>query len=541
MRMVLATILIGIIFSVFALSGCGDDDPTEAGMQILPLEVTAILLSPKAPAPGDTVQITAVVVSDTVNLEYPTYSWSSTGGVFLESDQVSVRWIAPLNSAIYEISVTAQNSVNSSSRASAIFIGLAEEIIADEAGEIHVSSAGDEIFFLSAGLDPADPLFEGFLINSYNIIGGGITPVTSNFQGINYVFKEDPALAVHTIETRLGGTVIENPIDVVFVDLSADHEERITSDDMSPADVRHTQHTYPSFSPNADLITFQVFRPFPVTGNVDTFDVAIYDQVLAQEINVTGSHGRRRKNFFPSFSSDGNWLVFISDRTGPLEWELYGLPIIGGTVATDSSDVVKLTDTGGTISADLIPSKPLKEWNPNSSFPTIAIKDANNFLRLIDVNSGSDVTVTLPDEARDIEWSPDGGQLAISTKDNLYLLDFSGGVPGNVDLIVEGKAGDNISNIAWSGDNDYLAFTVTRSGKIWYQIFDVGGATGLNSSVIVTPSYSQGLLSSYSGIMSAKPQLVSKPLPETGRLLYYLLFDGMTPRMLSLDLSGALP
>ncbi|MFH1754532.1 MAG: hypothetical protein ABIA59_02405, partial [Candidatus Latescibacterota bacterium] len=56
MRMVVFTVLIGVIFSVFALSGCGDDTPTDATIQILPLKVTDILLSPKSPAPGDTVQ-----------------------------------------------------------------------------------------------------------------------------------------------------------------------------------------------------------------------------------------------------------------------------------------------------------------------------------------------------------------------------------------------------------------------------------------------------------------------------------------------------
>jgi Tol biopolymer transport system component len=539
MHMVLTTILIGIIFSVFALSGCGEDDPTDTVVPILPLDVTGILISPKAPAPGDTVQITAVVVSDTVNLEYPSYSWSSSGGVFLESNQVSVRWIAPLNSAIYSISITASNSVNSSSLSSAVFIGLADEIISDEAGEMHVSAAGDEILYLSSPLDPADPLFVGFLVNLYTV-GGGVIPLTSDFRGTDYVFSRDLNLAVHTVETRLGGTVIENPIDVILSDAQAGTQTQITSDNMTPADVRHTQHRYPTLSPDNNLITFQVFRPHPAPGNVDTIDVAVYDRMLAREINVTGTHGTRRKNYYPSFSSDGNWLVFVTDRSSQLEWELYGLPISGGTVATDSADIVRLTDTGGTIAAELIPNNPLKEWNPNSSYPTIAIKDANNFLRLIDVNSGSNVTVPLPAEANNFKWSPDGQKLAISTKVNLYLLDFTGGVVGNTDLIVQGSQGDQISNISWSADNDYIAFLVARSGSIWYEVFDVGGATGLNSSVIVTPSYTQGSLGSYAGVMSAAPQL-APDLSGTGRILYFLLFDGLTPRMLSLDLSGALP
>lgn len=540
MRMVLTTIFVGIIFSLFTLSGCGDDEPTDAGVQIHPLEVTAIILSPKAPAPGDTVQLTAVVVSDTVNLEYPTYSWSSSGGVFLESNQVSVRWIAPLNSSIYTVSITAQNSVNSSTLSSAVFVGSAEQIVASEAGELHVNSTGDQVYFLSSTLEPANPLFQGFGVHKYTV-GVGVTPVATTMKGINYQFTQDLTLAVHTMVTRLGGTVIENPIDVVLDDLEAATQTKITTDKRSPADVRHTQHTYPSFSPDKNLITFQVFRPFPVTGNVDTFDVAVYDRTLQREINVTGTHGKRRKNFFPSFSSDGNWLVFISNRTGQLQWELYGLPVSGGAVATDSADVVRLTDTGGSIAADLIPAKPLKAWNPNSAYPTIAIKDANKFLRLVDVNTLSNVTVTLPAEAFAFEWSPSGEYLAISTKVNMYLLDFTGGVPGSADLIVQGKAGDVISGITWSSDNNYISFIVSRSGNMWYEAFDVGGMTGFNLSVIVTPSFSQGLLASYTAVMSAKPQLATKPLPDTGRMLFFLLFDGNTARMLNLDLSGALP
>ncbi|MFH1755188.1 MAG: hypothetical protein ABIA59_05740, partial [Candidatus Latescibacterota bacterium] len=311
--------------------------------------------------------------------------------------------------------------------------------------------------------------------------------------------------------------------------------------DMTPADVRHTQHTYPNFSPNGNLIAFQVFRPFPVTGNVDTFDVAIYDRISGKEINVTGTHGNRRKNYYPSFSSDGNWLVFISDRSSQLVWELYGIPVIGGTVPLDSSQVVRLTNTGGTIAGGLAPKFPLSAWNPNPSYPTIAIKDANKFLRLFDLNTLAEATLPLPAEAIAIQWSPDGEKLAISTKLSLYLLDFTGGVPGAVDLITQGSTGDAISNIAWSDDSDYLAYNVARSGSLWYEIFDVGGATGLTQSVIVTPSQIQGALGPYSNIMMCNPVLAPKPAPENGRLLYYLLFDRLTPRMLSLDLTGALP
>jgi len=540
MRMVLTTIFIGISVALFTLSGCGNDNPADSVAQILPLEVSAIILSPKAPAPGDTVQLTAVVVSDTTNLEFPTYSWSSTGGAFLESDQVSVRWIAPLTSSIYEISITARNSVNSSSRTTAVFVGSAREIVFGGAGELHINSAGDQILYLSSPEEPAADAFQGFLVNRYSV-GGAVTPVTSDLPGVNYVFTKDLTMAVHTIVTRLGGTVIENPIDVILDDLESSTQLKITSDDMSPADVRHTQHTSPSFSPDKNLITFQVFRPFPVTGNVDTFDVAVYDRSMGKEINITGTHGKRRRNFYPSFSSDGSWLVFISNRTGQLEWELYGMPVSGGTVATDSADVVKLTDTGGTIASDLIPAKPRMAWNPNSAFPTIAIMDANNFLRLINVNSGSDETVPLPAEATSFVWSSNGQHLVISTKSDLYLLDFSGGAPGTVDLIVEGKAGDVLSGVAWSDDNEYLAFIVTRSGKMWYEIFDVGGATGLNQTVIVTPSFSQGLLGSYATVINPKPQMAAKPSPGTGKMLYFLRFDGSTASIFDLDMSGALP
>ena len=69
-------------------------------------------------------------------------------------------------------------------------------------------------------------------------------------------------------------------------------------------------------------------------GEEDTFDVYIHNLGSGTTVNATGTHGEFRQNFVPTFSSDGAWVTFISNRDGPGQWELYGLPMAGDVVAT---------------------------------------------------------------------------------------------------------------------------------------------------------------------------------------------------------------
>ncbi len=536
MRLSLIAILISMSVAFFTVSGCGEDGPADVDGQILPINVSMIILSPKSPAPGDTVQVTAVVTSDTLNFEFPRYSWSASGGTFLESDQLSVRWVAPQTSDIYTISVTVENSVSTSSRSVDVFVNSIEEIVSYQAGELHTTISGDSIYFLTSNRTPSHSGFRGFLINLYQR-GGGVTPVTTDidFRGLGYVFSTDRTFSAHTVETRPGGATIENPINIILDDLQTGVQEQITFDQMTPFDIRHTQYTEIVFSPDNNLIGYQVFRPFPAPGQVDTFDVAFYNRTLASEINATGSHGKFRKNFYPTFSTDGNWLLFVSNRTGQILWELYGLPVSGGTVPLDSASTVRITNTGGSISANLIPTKPLQTWNPNAIFSVLAIVDANGQLHIVDPDGPSDITVAVPDAPGELVWAPNGESLAIAATRRLYVLDFSLGQVGNVNLVKEAASGDKITDIAWSEDSDYLIYRVTRAVSCWFEFADIAGNIGLEAPVIVAPAVPIGDIEDYLGIMFTKPQW------GAGGEVFLLHFDRSSPRMIKLDLTGALP
>ena len=77
--------------SVFVVAGCSDDNPTDDGSRSdsKPISVDGIIINPKSPAPGDTVQLTAVVTSTSTNPgDFVQYSWSATGGSFMEDNKI---------------------------------------------------------------------------------------------------------------------------------------------------------------------------------------------------------------------------------------------------------------------------------------------------------------------------------------------------------------------------------------------------------------------------------------------------------------------
>ena len=524
-------VFFSILMSLFIFYGCGEDEPTGPGFVIAPINISTIIFSPKSPAPGDTVTLTAVITSDSLNPEFPTISWAATGGILIDTDQVSVRWEAPMIPGFYSVTVSARNSVSSSTRVADILVNTAANVVPSRAGEIHITSTGDSVYYLTSDVLPTSPAFRGFLVSLYTK-GGGTVPVTSNFPGNKYAFAKDLSHAAHTVERALGGGTVENPINVFLDNLQTGAVVQIT--DTGPDQERNKQFTDPAFSPDGNVIAFELFEPAPVAGGTDTFDVAIYNRTLDQVFNVTRTHGDRRRNFFPTFSSDGNWLVFLSNRTG--DWELYELPVTGGTVPLDSASVVKITDSGGLYGGGLVQSVPLHAWNPNPAFSVLAIEDATSKLHIVDPSIRSDFTVPVSGDPSSLAWSPSGEGLAIVTGGSLYLLNYLGGQPGNLDLVAEvARRGDIIADVSWSRSGEYLVYRYGRSAMVWYEIVDISGAAGFVGPVIVTPTISSGNLADYSPRMSIRPQW------GVGAEIYFLYFDSTTPSLRHLDLSGSLP
>ena len=234
---------------------------------------------------------------------------------------------------------------------------------------------GDRIYFVS---DRSDGVFNIFY---YDVAGGNVTQVTSfdrrgvqwpsmSADGSRIVFEQDARL--HVLDTGTGQT------SEVVVDINSD--DRINM--ITHVDPLKFLRSF-DISPNAKRIVFEA-RGEIYTAPAEHGDVR----------NLTNSPGARDHG--ASWSPDGKWIIYVSDRTG--DDEVYLVDQMG------KEPERKLTSSGQ--------FKTGLTWSPESDEVLFTTND--NALHLLDIDNGKATTIA-KNEHRDItsySWSPDGRWIA---------------------------------------------------------------------------------------------------------------------------------
>jgi len=495
-----------------AMAACSEDEPGITDADPEAIRIDEIIVSPKSPTPGDTVMLTAVITATDADGnpvtnpgDFPSVSWTANGGAFLESNQAFVRWVAPAQSQLFGITCTATNSINTTSLTTAVFVST-PEAIAFDAGEIYLEANETDFFYIST-LD----IEVGAEVWHYDSGTSSVADVIpGNEEGENTALS--PTLTHAAFDRETPSVKSLRPHMLYLSDLQGATVAPITTDREDPLPARRYQFRYPEFSPSGDLVAFQGLRPSFFGILPDTLDVFVHNIVTGDSLIVTDGHGVkppatfRRNNLFPSFSPDGNWLVFVSDRTGFNTWELYGLPVSVDAVVTDSSATVRLTNTGGVIvSGEAIQlTPPAMAWNGSAASPTLAVVADDRLLRLLAMTGSgameSIVTGIDTDNnqrVRQFFWSNDGTQLAVSTFSELYMVNLS----GVATMMLTKPTGDSARDIVWSPDGAWWFYRVVRSGSAWYELFDLTGVT-LSVPAVITGTSPQGELGSYARDMN---------------------------------------
>jgi hypothetical protein len=532
-----AVLAVGLIVLGGLSAGCSNDEGGgSTGPESTKITIQEILFNPKSPAPGDTLRATVVVTSSSQNVgDVVQYKWTVTGGVLLETDKASVRWVAPLQSAIYSMTVEAKNSVNTAKLTDGVFVGQRNPYIEEMAGELFPVPGSDVVYYTSAPGLPSG----GLIIHRKQ---GAVddTPFGTGHRGTQYSFDHDRTLSAHMF-------VEPSPrkLSVFYSDFQTAEQDTIMRD-RRPFPLRPNEFQWPSVSGDGRFVAFQggLLDQFatPATGGVDTFAVYLYHHASRTVSRATfKGHGERpdvSNSFYPSVSSDGRHLVFVSDRGGSAVWEYYALPITGTTVTPDTiaDALVQLTDTGGQMASGttIPPARVQTQWNPGS-VPVLAVIGADAKLRLVSTSGGGAVLVTAEGKVSDMRWAPDGSLLAaVITNGDLAAI-HEVNLAGESTVITAGDAGDKIADIAWSPDGEILIYTITRGTDVWYEIFDFGGATGLSEPVRISPATKPTSLAKAYG-----PPLQSlRPAWRAGsRIAYLFVLDQTTPAVVSVDLSG---
>jgi hypothetical protein len=524
-HIIIRSIIALSLLLLLAAAGCGDDPTDEDINETSALAIDGIIVTPKAPAPGDTVRLTVVVSSSSLNIgDLPSYSWSITGGDLLESNKALVRWKAEAPSQIYSVTVTVSNSINSVSHTEPIFVTNSTDLLNNNSGEIHLLPGTDAFYYLYSDISAESQSFTGFTIARYDM--GAVQMITTGLPGYNYQFSGDFSFAAHSYEL-FSELDAENAIDIIVDELPSGAQTQISKDESASNNRRRNQYTNPSISPDNKLIAFQAFKAaiaLPEQGGVDTFDVHVYNAGTMETRRIR-SHN---KDFFPSFSSDGQYLTVISNRNGLTGWELFGFPVVGGVVDTASASVVRLSNTGELVTTSSPPSKPLSLWNPSASHPFLAIVSGDGKLRLVGTDGTSDIVSGISGLVTSLAWSNNGTKLAVCAGNELYSV----GLDRTAQLIHSSAGGDMLADPSWIDNDNMIMYRIQRLASTWFEVVNVSGAVSLSTALKVTPKYAAQGIADYRKVSSMRP--VWKSNSE----IYALQFYSATPGVLKLNLSG---
>jgi serine/threonine protein kinase/Tol biopolymer transport system component len=155
------------------------------------------------------------------------------------------------------------------------------------------------------------------------------------------------------------------------------------------------------------------------------------DNGTATLLQLTGAEGL---SIDPSWSPDGAWIAYASDRGGGMD--LWKQPASGG-------EPVQLTSSPGT---EMHPA-----WSPDGRTLAFSLQGEGAGIFLIPSDGGQAIRVT--DAGARPVWSPDGRELAYDANGSIYIVNYAGGQPT---LMVSGTSG--APYVEWSRDGKRLYY-----------------------------------------------------------------------------------
>jgi serine/threonine protein kinase/Tol biopolymer transport system component len=143
----------------------------------------------------------------------------------------------------------------------------------------------------------------------------------------------------------------------------------------------------------------------------------------------------------PSWSPDGQWIVYASDEDGNLD--LWKAPPSGGEPVRLTEEPTDETDPA---------------WSPDGR--TIAFARRGNSPGIYLIPEGGGETLKVSDIGRHPAWSPDGLTLAFDWTGSIYTVPYGGGRPKQIISVSDDP------NVRWLPDGEHLIFWNRTQGDI---------------------------------------------------------------------------
>jgi TolB protein len=231
---------------------------------------------------------------------------------------------------------------------------------------------------------------------------------------------------------------------------------------------------------------------------------------------TTHPEGETWKNYHPSWSPNGQQIVFESDRVA---WAIYKVPVTGGTgtyICGHSGDdgdpvwfpgprIAHHSQQSGSFDIWVmdedctglvqVTSWPENEYGCAWSYDhTLIAYDryaGDGDIWICNAAGGGDIQVTSIAGAQiEPTWSPDGGSLAYQTNENgTYDINVCAAVAGGGSSAVPLSANPDADETlpCWSPDGEWIAFAADLAGN--YDIWIISASGGTPIQVTTDPGY----------------------------------------------------
>ncbi len=216
------------------------------------------------------------------------------------------------------------------------------------------------------------------------------------------------------------------------------------------------------WSPNGQKIVYATENVDRLPGEPSPSHIALYDISDNTSNRLTSDQSF---NFLPTWSSDGKWIAYLSDRTKSNEFNIWKVSSDNGTSVQLSSDFNDDTDLG--LISDRSPRS--LAWSKDGHYIAFSklVKTGRKYTSMIHVIPaiGGNKSILVPTEWDDDapKYSPDGQTIAFvsnrSGKNEIWTMNLQTKKFNQITASKDRWVYSNPGKIDWSSSSNKILFT----------------------------------------------------------------------------------